>query len=386
MKKSCCKLIFYVTEDWYFCLHRLPIARAAREAGFEVVVATRVAEHREGIEREGFRLIPLAMRRRSKNPFRELLAVFEIVQIYRRERPDLVHHVSMKPVLYGSLAAWLAGVPAVVNAFTGLGFVFASDRLLAKSLRPGIKLACQAWVNRNECKSLFENPDDQRILTASETLLPERTVLIRGSGVDISVYHPSPEPEGGPIVVTLVARMLLDKGIVEFIEAVRLLKHKGMTFRAILVGEPDPENPASIPEDQLLAWQSEGAIEWWGQRGDIPAVWAQSHIAVLPTTYGEGLPRTLLEAAACARPIIATDVPGCREIVQHESNGLLVPVTDHSALARAIERLISDQDLRRTMGRKGRELVKREFAESKVVQKTLDVYRSMLGQRWPESI
>lgn len=384
MKKSCCKLIIYVTEDWFFCLHRLPIARAAHKAGFEVVVATRVAEHRDDIEREGFRLIPLTMRRRSKNPFRELLAILEILQIYRRERPDLVHHVSMKPVLYGSLAAWLAGVPAVVNAFTGLGFVFASDRLLAKSLRPWIKLACRLWVNRSKCKSMFENPDDQRIMTASKVLSPERTVLIRGSGVDISVYHPTPEPDGGPIVVALVGRMLLDKGVVEFVEAARLLKHQGLSVRAILVGAPDPENPVSISERQLLAWQSEGFIEWWGLQRDIPAVWKQSHIAVLPS-YGEGLPRALLEAAACARPIIATDVPGCREIVQHESNGLLVPVKDSAALAQAIERLVTDQTLRYRMGRKGRELVQREFAESIVVNKTLDVYRSMLGQQWPES-
>jgi glycosyltransferase involved in cell wall biosynthesis len=163
-----------------------------------------------------------------------------------------------------------------------------------------------------------------------------------------------------------------------------LLKQKGVPFKAVLVGEPDPENPSSIPEHQLLAWQSEGIVEWWGQQSDIPAVWAQSHIAVLPS-YREGLPRTLLEAAACARPIIATDVPGCREIVQHEYNGLLVPVKDPTALARAIGRLITDQDLRHTMGRKGRELVQCEFAESIVVHKALDLYRSMLGQQWPES-
>jgi len=209
-------------------------------------------------------------------------------------------------------------------------------------------------------------------------------VRIRGSGVDISRFRALPEPENGPVVVTLGGRMLLDKGVVEFIEAVRLLKHKGMSFRAILVGEPDPENPASIPDHQLLAWQSEEVIEWWGRQDDIPTVWKQSHIAVLPS-YREGLPRTLLEAAACARPIIATDVPGCREIVQHESNGLLVPVKDPTALAHAIEQLIADKDLRHTMGRKGRELVQREFAESIVVNKTINLYRSMLGQRWPES-
>ena len=386
MKKTRCKLIFYVTEDWYFCSHRLPIARAAKNVGFDVVVATRVGKHGLCIQQEGFRLIPLAMRRRSRNPFREILAILEILKIYRREQPDLVHHVAMKPVIYGSLAARIARVPVVINALAGLGFVFSSDSRKAKFFRPWIRSAFRLLFRQGRGKVILQNPDDQRLLTESDVLSLNDTVLIRGSGVDVSRFRASPEPEDGPIVVTLVARMLLDKGVVEFVRAVRSLKQQGLSFRAILVGEPDPENPASIPENQLLAWQSEGIIKWWGQRSDIPAVWARSHIAVLPTTYGEGVPKSLLEAAACARPIIATDVPGCREIVQHESNGLLVPVKDPTALARAIERLIFDKDLRQTMGRKGRELVQREFAESIVVHKTLDLYRTMLGQRWPESI
>jgi len=379
------KLLFLVTEDWYFCSHRLPIARAARDAGCEVIVVTRVNANWDAITREGFRLIPLQMRRRSKNPVRELAAILEIINIYRRERPDLVHHVAMKPVLYGSMAARLVGVPAVVNALAGLGFVFSSDRWKAKLLKHWIRSAFRLLLNQERGKVILQNPDDQRLLTESGVLSLDRTVLIRGSGVDVSCFSASPEPKDGPIVVTLVARMLLDKGVVEFVKAARLLKQQGVSFRAVLVGEPDPENPASISEKQLLAWQSEGIIEWWGQRSDIPAVWAQSHIAVLPTTYGEGVPKSLIEAAACARPIIATDVPGCRETVQHERNGLLVPVKDPTALADAIARLITDKDLRHTMGGKGRELVEHEFAESIVVHKTLDLYRSLSGQCWPES-
>ena len=385
MERKRNKLIFYVTEDWYFCSHRLPIARAAQNAGFEVVVATHVGKHGICIQQEGFRLIPLAMRRRSRNPFREMAAIFEILWIYRREQPDLVHHVAMKPVIYGSLAARIAGVPAVVNALAGLGFVFSSDRWMAKLLRPWIRSVFRRLLNQACGKVILQNPDDQRLLTESGVLPVDRTVLIRGSGVDVSQFRASSEPDGGAIVITLVARMLLDKGVVEFVQAARLLKQRGLSFRAILVGEPDPENPSSIPGNQLLAWQSEGVIEWWGRRNDIPAVWVQSHIAVLPTTYGEGVPKSLIEAAACARPIIATDVPGCREIVAHESNGLLVPVKDPAALADAIERLVTDPALRQSMGVKGRELVQREFAEPIVVRKTLDLYRSMLGQRWPES-
>ncbi len=379
------KIIYLVTEDWYFCSHRLPIARAARAAGLEVVVATRVNAHADSITQEGFRLIPLQMRRRSKNPLRELAAVLEIINIYRRERPDLVHHVAMKPVLYGSLAARLVGVSVVINALAGLGFVFSSDRWKAKLLKPWIRFAFRLLFNQGRGKVILQNPDDQRLLTESDVIPLDHSVLIRGSGVDVLRFRAFSEPEDSPIVVALVARMLLDKGVVEFVEAARLLMQQGVLFKAILVGEPDPENPESISEDQLRSWQTEGIVEWWGQRSDIPAVWAQSHIAVLPTTYGEGLPMTLLEAAACARPIIATDVPGCREIVQHESNGLLVPVKDPIALAYAIEQLVTNKELRYTMGRKGRELVQREFSESIVVCKTLDLYRSMLGQCWPES-
>lgn len=378
------KLLFLVTEDWYFCSHRLPIARAAQKGGHEVVVATRVDRHGSEIQKEGFRIIPLNMRRRSKNPFREILSLIEIVLIYRREKPDLVHHVAMKPVLYGSLAARITKVPAVVNAIAGLGFIFSSDNWKAKILRPLIQFAFRLLLNQKRSRVILQNQDDQRLLTESNLLSLERTVLIPGSGVDINLFHPCPEPQAGPILVTLIARMLLDKGVVEFVSAVRLLKQQDISFRAILVGVPDPENPASIPEHQLLAWQSDGIVEWWGQQIDISAVWQQSHIAVLPS-YREGLPKSLLEAAACGRPIVTTDVPGCREIVRHEFNGLLVSAKDPVELAHAIQRLITDKDLRQVMGGKGRELVQREFAESIVVLKTLDLYRSMLGQQWPVS-
>lgn len=378
------RILFLVTEDWYFCSHRLPIAKAARDAGFEVVVVTRIGRHGSCIQQEGFRIIPLAIRRRSRNPLREIATILEVLQIYRREKPDLVHHVAMKPVIYGSLAARIASVPVVINAIAGLGFVFSSEHWKAKLLRPWIRSAYRLLLNQKHGKVILQNPDDQQLLIESDVLSLDRTVLIRGSGVDVSCFRASPEPENGPIVVTLVARMLLDKGVVEFVKAAQLLKQQGIPLRAILVGEPDQENPASISEQQLIAWQSEEIIEWWGHRSDISAVWAQSHIAVLPS-YREGLPRTLLEAAACARPIIATDVPGCREIVQHEKNGLLVPVRDPVILAHAVKRLVTNKALRQRMGRKGRELVKREFAESIVVSKTLDLYRSMLGRQWPDS-
>ena len=376
------KIIFLVTEDWYFCSHRLPIARAARDAGCEVVVATRADTHGDTITREGFRLIPLNMRRQSKNPIRELAAVLEIINIYRRERPDIVHHVALKPVLYGALAARFVGVSAIVNALAGLGYVFSSSQSRARILKRFVRAAFRALLNRQNSVVLLQNPDDRRMLIESKTILPERTALIRGSGVDIRRFRPSPESADAPVMVTLVARMLRDKGILEFVEASKLLRQQGIQFRAVLVGTPDPDNPTSIPVSQLEAWQAEGLVEWWGQNNDIPGVWAQSHISVLPSSYGEGVPMSLIEAAACGRPIITTDMPGCREIVQHEKNGLLVPVKDSKALADAICRLIKNPDLRRQMGHEGRKLVEEEFAETIVVTQTLNLYKSMLGELW----
>ncbi len=377
------KVLFFVTEDWYFRSHRLPVARAARDAGFEVVVATRVDTCRDTLTQEGFRLIPLQMRRRSKNPLRELAAILEIINIYRRERPDLVHHVALKPVLYGALAARFVGVPAAVNALAGLGYVFSSGQIRAKLLKLFVRAAFRVLLNRQNSVVLLQNPDDRQMLIESKTILPERTALIRGSGVDVQRFRPSPEPDDGPVTVTLVARMLRDKGILEFVEASKFLRQKGIHFRAVLVGTPDPDNPTSIPASQLEVWQTEGLIEWWGQNDDIPGVWAQSHIAVLPSAYGEGVPMSLIEAAACGRPIITTDMPGCREIVQHEQNGLLVPIKDSRALADAICRLIESPDLRRQMGQEGRKLVEEEFSESVVVAQTLNLYQSMLGEQWP---
>ncbi|MBN4079183.1 glycosyltransferase family 4 protein [Beggiatoa alba] len=377
------KLLYFVTEDWYFCSHRLPIARAARDAGCEVVVATHVDAHGGTITREGFRLIPLQMRRRSKNPLRELAAVLEIISIYRRERPDLVHHVALKPVLYGALAARFTGVSAVVNALAGLGYVFSSSQSRARILKRFVRAAFRALLNRQNSVVLLQNPDDQRMLIESKTILPERTALIRGSGVNIQRFRPSPELDDGSVMVTLVARMLRDKGILEFVEASRFLRQQGVQFRAVLVGTPDPDNPTSISVSQLEAWQAEGLIEWWGKNNDIPSVWVQSHIAVLPSAYGEGVPMSLIEAAACGRPIITTDMPGCREIVQHEKNGLLVPIKDSKALADAICRLIENPGLRRQMGQEGRKLVEKEFSEAVVVEQTLKLYQSMLGELWP---
>lgn len=369
------RLLYVVTEDWYFCSHRLPLACAAREAGYEVWVATRFDQHEQKIRSEGFHLVALQMERSSLSLSSQYRALRELTRVYREVRPDIVHHVALKPVLLGSMAARRAKVPAVVNALAGLGFVFASESLQARVLRPFIRAWFRRVLHRGNSRLILQNPDDVRMFIDNKLVAAERVVMIRGSGVDVQHYRVLPEPHGAP-TVALVARMLRDKGIVELVEAARLLRAQGRSVRVILAGGLDELNPSCLREEEIRAWEREGLIEWWGEVEDVRTVWAEAHLAVLPS-YREGLPKSLLEAAACGRALIATDVPGCREIVQHEKNGLLVPVRASAPLARAIMRLLEDFELRHALAQHSRRLVEEEFAQERVLKETLDVYEKL---------
>ncbi len=371
------KLLFFVTEDWYFCSHRLSIAREAMRNGFDVVVATRVDRHGEQITSEGFKLIPLKLQRRSTNPLSEIAAIIQLVSIYHKEKPDIVHHVAMKPVLYGSLAALLTGVPRVVNALAGMGYVFISNQLKAQLLKPTIKVAFTLLLNRVFSRLILQNQDDCAMFIKAKLVNTERVRLIRGSGVDTEIYFPTPEPTGQPVVV-LASRMLWDKGVREFVEAAKLLKERGVNARFILVGDTDLHNPAAIPVEQLDSWHSEMNVECWGQQEDMTSIFSQSHIVCLPS-YREGLPKVLLEAASCERPIVTTDTNGCREVVRHGENGFLVPVRSTVELSDALQLLIENSELRKQMGIRGREIVVEEFAVEKVVAETLAVYEELVN-------
>jgi glycosyltransferase involved in cell wall biosynthesis len=368
------RLLYLITEDWYFWSHRLDLARAAREAGYDVIVATRVTHHGERIRGEGFQLEPLEMVRRSRNPFREVIAVAELVRLYRRVKPDVVHHVAMKPILYGSLAAWLTRVPSVINAFAGLGYAFMEER--NELLRWCVKTAFRTVLRVSHSVALVQNQDDQDRLVGEGVVPASRARIIAGSGIDVAVYSMQPSPSGIPVVV-LPARMLWDKGVGEFVEAARWLKQKGVHARFILVGRRDEHNPAAIPEIRLKEWVQAGVVEWWGHREDMLAVYAAAMLVVLPS-YREGLPKVLLEAAACGKAIVATDVPGCREIVRDRLNGLLVPPRDSTALAAAIEELLSDQALREVMGRRSRTRVLAEWSSPRITEQVLGLYRDMV--------
>ncbi len=366
-----------ITEDWYFWSHRLPIAIAAKNEGFEVAIATRVQEHGERIQEEGLRVIPIRLRRRSRNPLDEILAIYDLAQIYRKERPDIVHHVTIKPVLYGSWAAKLAGIPSVVNAIAGLGYVFIARGYKASLFRRLISMAYRSALWGARSRVIFQNQEDRETFIDNRLVKENQTVLIRGSGVDLEQFAYSTEPSGVPIVM-YAGRILWDKGVGELVEACRLLKEQGLQFRLVLVGSPDPDNPKSIPESQIHRWVGEEILEWWGHREDMPQVLAQSAIVVLPS-YREGLPKILLEAGALGRPVVATDVTGCRDVIKNGENGLLVPLGAISELAEAVEKLLEDKELRTEMGAAGRKIVEESYSIDRIVGETLSVYKTMLG-------
>ena len=368
------RIVYCVTEDWYFCSHRLPLARAARDAGFDVVVVTRVDADGERIRGEGFRLIPLEFHRGRLRPFHDLGLLLRLCRIFRRERPALVHNVAMKPVLLGTMAARAAGAEGVVNALAGLGYVFTSRSGRALLLRPLVKAAFRFLFRSANVRVIVQNPVDRDVLEGVG-VPAENVASIAGSGVDPDRFRPVPEP-AGPVVVAMVARMLWDKGTGDLVEAARRLKANRADLRIRLVGPPDPDNPSSIDESALRAWTEEGVVEWNGPVADVPSVWAGTHIAVLPS-YREGLPLSLLEAAACGRAIVATDVPGCREVVEDEKTGLLVPPRDPAALARAIDRLAGDPELRARLGRAARARVLERFTTDRVIHATLGLYRDL---------
>ena len=369
------KLLLVITEDWYFWSHRLPIAQAARENGFEVIIATRVNDHGNLIEQEGFRLIPISLKRKSRNVFHELMAVIELAAIYLREKPAIIHHVAMKPVLYGTIAARLTGAPFVVNALAGLGHIFTAKNLKTSIIRNVVRVALRMILNTRRTAVILQNTDDVEKLMRECGLNQEIITLIRGSGVNLKQFSPSPAPDDGVPIVILPSRMLWEKGIKEFVEAAAILGNEGIRARFVLCGRVDPDSPSTITAAQLRKWQEEGTIEWWGHNDDMPAVYARAHIVSLPTFYGEGVPKALIEAAACGRPIVATNVPGCREVVRHGENGLLVPAHDPHELANALRLLITNPELRDKMGGRGREIAEEEFAEEKVVSATMGIYR-----------
>jgi glycosyltransferase involved in cell wall biosynthesis len=369
------RLMFVITEDWCFVSHRLALAVAAREAGYDVSVVTRVRAHRAQIEAAGIRIIEWEHKRGGLNPFEELRSLYHLVRVYRRERPHLVHHVALKPALLGSVAARVTRVPRVINAVAGMGWLYSSGAGLAKVLRPIVQRALALLFRHHSVFVLVQNLDDERLF--SDLGVPaERLRLIPGSGIQLNLFTPHADAEGVPMVV-LPARMLYDKGVGELVDAARLLRARGVRLRVVLAGEPDLQNRAAIPADVIANWVREGVVEHAGFVRDMPALLAKAQIVCLPS-YREGLPKALLEGSAAGRAIVTTDVPGCRDVVTDGENGLLVPVRDGNAVADALERLLTDKPLRLRMGRAGRQRAEREWAASVVISRMLQYYTDTL--------
>lgn len=375
------RIIIIVNDLGFFLSHRLPIAIAAKQAGYavSVVFGSSGTACRRNLESYGFRLIYIPIQRGGHNPLADLASTILLWVLFIRLRPDLVHLVTIKPVIYGGIAARLARVPAVVTAIAGLGFFASEDKGLVGSLRRYlVKNLLRCALGHPVQSIIFQNAHDRHQVLSIAPISSQRTHLIYGSGVDLAACPYLPEPEGVP-VVAMASRLLREKGVLEFVTAARLLRKRGVRARFWLIGQPDLANSGSVTHDELFEWKAEGVVECIGFSTDVPSLYAQSHIVTLPSFYGEGLPKSLIEAAACGRAVVTTDMPGCRDAIKPNSSGLLISPRNADALADALERLIHDTSLRQSMGRAGRALAEREFGIEKVTDSHLQIYRELLS-------
>ena len=372
------KLIFVGTEDWFFWSHRRPMAQAALEAGFDVAVATRVAVHGDRIRALGVRVLPLAWRRGHLGPWASLKAIVALYRLYRRERPLIVQHISLKTVLLGGIAAALARVPAVISVVTGTGYLGSWPSITARLVRVIAQAMLRGLLLRGDRWVIVENDDDRQAIAALRPAAADRIAVIAGSGVDLEHFKPVPLPPAPPVVCVYVGRMIAIKGVATLVEAQQRVRSTGVDLRLVLVGAPDPESPTSIDEATLRRWQALPGVSWLGRQEDVRAVYAGAHIAALTSLGGEGLPMSLVEAAAMGRPIVATAVPGNRAVAQDGVNALLVPPDDPTALAAALAELAGDPELRRRFGEAGRRIAEGNLSAAAVAAATGVVYREIL--------
>jgi len=378
------RLLYVVNDPAFFLSHRRPVALGALAEGYDVHVATPVdAETVETIRALGLAHHAIPLSRGGRNPLGEIRGLAALVRLMVHLKPDIVHNVTIKPVIWGGIAARLAAVPATVSAISGMGYVFIAQGLRARALRTAVAALYRLALGGRERRIIFQNADDRDAFAAMGLRLDARAEMIRGSGVDLTEFAATPEP-AGTVQVLMPARILIDKGAVEFVEAARILRAEGVIARFVLAGDRDLHNPASVPADLLARWKAEGLVAFPGHRRDIAGLIRSSHVVVLPS-YREGLPKALIEAAACGRAVVTTDVPGCRDAIDPGRSGLLVPARDSRALAAAIRTLVEDPARRNSMGRAGRELAERAFRVESVVAEHLRIYRELTGPDRPVS-
>ena len=377
-------MLLFANTDWYLYNFRRSLAIALRDAGYDVLLVSPPGQYGERLKDLGFRWVGAPMDRRSLNPLREAALLRWLRQLMVREKVALVHGFTIKCAVYGALAARMAGVPARVNAVAGMGYVFTSDAHMARLLRPVVRTLMRAALGGRNARLILQNPDDVGVFVRAGLVSADAIRLIPGSGVDCERFTPPDRGLQGSstsaqrLRVVLPARLLWDKGVAEYVEAARQLLTAGREIDFLLAGDPDPGNPAAVPEATIHDWVARGWVKWLGHVDDMPALYHSVDIVVLPS-YREGLPKGLIEAAACALPLITTDSPGCREVVDHEVSGLQIPVKDAPALARAIARLHDSPELRRRLGAAAREKALAEFDERIVIERTLAVYEELLN-------
>ena len=370
------KVLLVANTGWYLYNFRSALANRLVQEGFEVAMVFPRDEFAEAIEQRGFRIIHWQLGRQSAAPFDELGSIRSLAQIYRQERPTLVHHFTIKPITYGSLASRLAQVPATINSVTGRGFVFLGSSVKAAYLRPLVRALFRIGYYRLNVATTFENESDLAYFVQGGMVPNSNLHLVNGVGVDIQTFFYAPQPSNEPPIIVFPGRLLWAKGVGTLVEAARILKSK-LEVRIVLVGKPDPGNPESIEETIIQNWVNQGVVEWWGWQSDMCSVYHKCNIVVLPS-MGEGLSKSLLEAAACGRPIVATDVPGCKELVIPGVTGYLVPTDQPGVLANRLEKLILNADLRDQMGRSGRRLIEENYSDELVNEQIFKIYRSLL--------
>lgn len=371
------RLAFVVNNADFLVSHRLVLVKGALAAGYEVLAIAPEGPGRRALEAAGAQFLPWRLERTGQRAHAEALSVAHLASLYARHRPDLVHHVTIKPMLYGSLAARLTGVRGVVNAVSGLGYVFLSSGLKAAVRRQVLGVAYRAALSGPNTRVILQNDDDERELRELGLLGDAKVVKIRGSGVNLAQFPERPPPTSEPPLVVLPARMLADKGVEEFVNAARLLRERKVPVRMALVGGEDEGNPAGLARVTLEAWDADGVVEWWGHRTDMPHVFEQAAIVCLPS-YREGMPRALLEAAAMGRAIVTTDVPGCRDAVAGGAMGRLVPARDARKLADALEALLRDPTARGELGRAAAFHARQNFSEDHVLDQHLQLYAELI--------
>ena len=369
------KLLYLITEDWFFVSHFLPMAQVARECGYQVVVATRVRDAGERIKASGIAVIPIESRRGSLSPLVAIRDFIQLFSILRAERPDIVHCIALRSVMIGGLAARLAGTKGLILAPTGLGYLWLKPGIIGRLIRGGVRFLVGSLLYCRGTRYLFENREDPVALGLDPDAF--NMTVVGGAGVDPAEFSLSVEPSAPPMRVAVVARMIWPKGIGEAVAAVRRARASGAIVELDLFGQPDPSNPKSIPEQTLRKWSSLPGIAWRGHTSDVAAVWRDHHVALFLSAYPEGLPRTLVEAAAAGRPIVTTDVTGCREVVRDGVEGFLVPPGDEKAAAHALTALAADPALRAKLGAAARDRFEERFTAEAVKQKVRGLYQSL---------